>query len=357
MIKNSSDVVTAIELDYQRQKKFQEPLSISINDYEKSSMDVNGSFLHSQLLIDFLQRIEPSVKDKDELVELCKNEYKSDAAEQKRIYQFEKEYSPQRAIYWYTRDSFLYRMLNRALRNFNIYQLFLFRFFIRDIHAQLLLLKSPSLLSSQTVYRGQSISQIELDTLRQSVNKIISMNSFLSTSFKRDVCLFMLANGDDSRRRALFEINLDPTTTARSKPLADITNESAIQDEEEVLFMLGSIFRINHVFQQDDGVWIIQMSLCTDDDHELKPLFQHLKCSIENCASDLLQFGLHLREAAFYQEAERFYHRVMRALDDIDDIKTSVKYFDCLMSRSPLRLTSNLYCRSFWPFATMNWVI
>ena len=357
MIKNSSSVATAIEVDYQRQKKFQEPLSISINDYEKSSTDVNGSFLHSQLLIDFLQRIEPSVKDKDELVELCKNEYKSDAAEQKKIDQFEKEYSPQRAIYWYTGDSFLYRMLNRALRNFNIYQLFLFRFLIRDIHDQLLRLKSPSLSSIQTLYRGQSISQIELNTFRQSVNKIISMNSFLSTSLERDVCLFMLENGDDSRQWVLFEINLDPTIIARSKPFADITNESAFQDEEEVLFMLGSIFRINHVFQQDDGVWIIRMSLCSDDDHELKPLFQHLKCGIENCASDLLQFGLHLREAAFYQEAERFYQRVLKELDDNDDTKTSVKYFDSLMTRCPLCLTSNLYCRSFWPFATMNWVI
>lgn len=329
MTKDFNSIVTAIELDYEKQQKLEELLLISIYEYEKSSTDISGSFLHSQLLIDFLQRIEPNIKDKDELAELCKNEYKNNRSALNKIKQFQEEYEPTRALWWYTDDTFLYRMLNKALRTFNIYQLFLFRFLIRDLRDQLIQLRNNQSLSSiNTVYRAQLISRIELDTLRQSVNKIISMNSFLSTSLNRDMCRFILGNCNDLYQRILFEINIDPKLVPQAKPYAYITIEGTIPgEEEEVIFMLGSIFRIKSVSQEDDGIWTIRMSLCSDNDHDLQPLFQHLKCNIENPDNSLLQFSLHLTEAAYYSEAEQFIQRVLNEFENKKDDASLVKYF------------------------------
>ena len=42
-----------------------------------------------------------------------------------------KTYSSETAIWWYTRDSFIYRILNKALRTQNIQILISFRFLIK----------------------------------------------------------------------------------------------------------------------------------------------------------------------------------------------------------------------------------
>ena len=48
--------------------------------------------------------------------------------------EFEKDYSSDKALWWYTRESFLYKMLIKALRVQNIDLLFLFRFVINQIN-------------------------------------------------------------------------------------------------------------------------------------------------------------------------------------------------------------------------------
>ncbi len=68
------------------------------------------------------------------------------------LYEFENQYSANKALWWYTRESFLYKMLNKALRVQNIEVLFLFRFVIVDIYQQL---KENQCQSSVRVYRGQ----------------------------------------------------------------------------------------------------------------------------------------------------------------------------------------------------------
>ena len=105
------------------------------------------------------------------------------------VHEFENEYSSDKALWWYTRDSFLYKMLNKALRVQNIDLLFLFRFVIGDIYQQL---KQNQCQSPVRVYRGQVISNDELNTLQQSIGEFISINSFFSTSTNRHKALGFL---------------------------------------------------------------------------------------------------------------------------------------------------------------------
>ncbi|CAF4690657.1 unnamed protein product, partial [Rotaria sp. Silwood2] len=150
-------------------------------DQEQSTTELDGRFVHSQLLIDALQRMKSTSTEIEEFVYFCLNQkdIKDPNAYPKLVQEFQKEYKSNNSVWWYTRDSFVYRMLNKALRLHNVDVLFLFRFFIRDLAEQ----PEENQLDYPThVDRGQSLSTYELKKLQQSVGKMISINSFLSTT-------------------------------------------------------------------------------------------------------------------------------------------------------------------------------
>ena len=73
----------------------------------------------------------------NELIALCKEEYSDNTNELRVIDEFDEDYSPKRSLWWYTRNSFLSRILNKALREQNIDLLYRFRFSISDLQYQL----------------------------------------------------------------------------------------------------------------------------------------------------------------------------------------------------------------------------
>jgi tetratricopeptide (TPR) repeat protein len=321
------DVIVAQILSDQAKQvrnKIDEPLSINIfnttGQKEQSTTEINGQFVHSQLLIDCLLRMTPKSTDKNEIIALCKKQYKDNATELAIIYEFEKDYSSDRALWWYTRESFLYRLLNKALRVQNIDLLFLFRFFIRDIRKQLEQFKCST---SICVYRGQLISNEELQALKTSIGQFITMNSFLSTSLDRRLALSFLTSStsSDDLQRVLFEINIDPTLPG-IKPCANITSHSFFTGEQEVLIMLGSIFRLISIDCQDQ-VWIIQLTLCSDSDDNLKPIFEYMKNEYDegDGESSLFSFGILLFKMGQFDKAEKYYHRLLKELpNDHEDL-------------------------------------
>ncbi|CAF4338925.1 unnamed protein product [Rotaria magnacalcarata] len=71
----------------------------------------------------------------------------------------------------------------------------------------------------------------------------------------------------DNLEPVLFEITADPHVTT-NKPFADISIFSEFNGESEVVFMLGSIFRLDSVRRSSDHkLWVIQMTLCSEDAH------------------------------------------------------------------------------------------
>ena len=71
------------------------------------------------------------------LITSLKDYYKNQVSQLSVIEEFERTYRPSDALRWYTRDSFVYRLLNRALRRFNIELMFLFGFFVQGMYRQL----------------------------------------------------------------------------------------------------------------------------------------------------------------------------------------------------------------------------
>ena len=298
-----------IKADLKGLTRTKEPLSITVFDTGKSTTGVNGRFVFSQVLIDCLLRMESNPQDIDELTSLFTSEYDGNHAALNHIHEFRENYSFDQALWWYTRDSFYYRTLNKALRCQNIHMTFLYRSFITDMYRELKRHQSNTLLR---VYRSQLMTKDEVENLKQLIGQFISINSFLSTTKDYSTALFLAGDPSEpiSMERVFFEIDADPKM-AISQPFADITPFSHFADESEVLFMAGSIFRLNGICRDRDADqrWIIRMVLCSGDEHEFRDVLTHMKKQNGSGPTNLRMFGKILWQMGKLDLAEKYFTR------------------------------------------------
>ena len=111
-------------------------------------------------------------------------------------------------------------------------------------------------------------------------------------------------------RKILLKIDIDPRAI-HTKPFANITVHSQISDEEKVLLSLGSIFRVDNIRRGKTDLYTIHLTLSNDDNHHLKPIFDHIKHQYGESDINLLSFGNALRRMGKLDEAEKCYQRVL----------------------------------------------
>ncbi len=90
-----------------------------------------------QAILTFLLFMAIYFNSKDDMIIASREYYQDNNSQKKRIDEFEQTYTPENACRWYTYDSFVYRLLNRALRTQDIDIIFKFRFFINALHNQI----------------------------------------------------------------------------------------------------------------------------------------------------------------------------------------------------------------------------
>jgi hypothetical protein len=308
------ELIQQIQNDYTQQQdtKLDESLSIKFLDNIKFSPNINEEFIHSQLLIDCLIRMKSSLNDKNELISFCKQYYQNNKSQLMIIKEFENDYSSERSIWWYTRHSFLFRLLNKALQDKNIDLLYLFRFIIHDIGYQLGKNQCSSIIR---VYRIQLMSKDEFQILKNSIGKFLSINSFLSTSMDNEKTRSLLQSADFSNdiEKVFFEIEADPRLR-NIRPFSNIQAHSYVPKAREILFMVGSIFRIDKIERDNDKIWNVRLILCSINDKQLKSFFQHMKNELGTGKTSLLRFGHILRQMNKLTNSEKYYRRYLNQL-------------------------------------------
>ncbi len=122
--------------------------------------------------LDCLTETEANSKGKQVFVEECRRLFVNIPSILRVIDEFDRTYVPQRAIDWYTRNGFLYNLVNQALRQQNIEGLLLLHFFIRDLDLQLLSamdqIGNDDWKQQTILYRGQRMSLNEIEDLKGS---------------------------------------------------------------------------------------------------------------------------------------------------------------------------------------------
>jgi tetratricopeptide (TPR) repeat protein len=303
--------------DQADRKMLEDSTSISLMPNESQSLQArNANFMWFLLYIEVLLKIRHPENVKDELIEICKKLYADKPDELSNIDQFQREYASDKAIFWYTKDTCFYRMLNKALRLRDFDMLFALRFFIADLANELKgeheqQIRMSTNLDTFVVYRGQLVNSDELQLMQNNVGEFISMNSFLSTSRTCKAALSFLQNStaENNNRRILFEITINPRSI--TKAFADIKERSSFPTEDEILIMLGALFRIDEISEKpQEKRYTVKLSLASDDQYRLKGIFDFMKSKIGN-ESTLDSLGKILQEMGEHQHALKCYDRMM----------------------------------------------
>ena len=198
----------------------------------------------------------------------CQQYYRDNRRILNDIERFRKEYHPDQCIQWYTKDSFVYKLINKALRTEDIEQLYLFRFYIADLSRQLAIQSRMMKTKSEEkmkLYRGTVVNTVELEILQSKVGQLFAANGYWSASRSRSSALTFAKkciHGSDLVT-VLYEIECDLADEDDSIVFADISYWSEFSTEEEVLFDAGSIFRNDAITKkmEDDGddLYIIEV--------------------------------------------------------------------------------------------------
>jgi hypothetical protein len=187
----------------------------------------------------------------------CRNEYSKDQYTLSKITQFETNYCSEQAVYWYTQDTFVYRIVNKALRSGNTRLINRCRFYIRDLHQQMSYLHQTKyqrdiVQSSQIYYRGMTLSKVDLNKL--VIGKLITFNSFISASLSRDVAMMFAGN-------VLLQIEVQ-NRIGLYAIFHSISDLSHFKHEEEILFSIGNVFRVEDIEKCENNVrWNVKLIL------------------------------------------------------------------------------------------------
>ncbi|CAF2170080.1 unnamed protein product [Rotaria magnacalcarata] len=154
----------------------------------------------------------------------------------------------------YTRESFLYRLVNVTLRENDLSKLenlgpFCWLLFHCDCSSTF-----RTLGYADTLYRGADLDNTTIESYKQAIGLVKTWDAFSSTSKNRIKA--------ESFGNTLFIINLAKSTSYRFSGM-DISSLSAYPNEEEVLIRASRNFRVENVEQDNStGKYLIYLSLC-----------------------------------------------------------------------------------------------
>ncbi|CAF4170243.1 unnamed protein product [Rotaria sp. Silwood2] len=290
------------------------------SDHQATHTSHEDNSLYYQLFIEALLSTcdEDATSSMNLYLDYCKEKYVHGNEQLlARIKDFVTSYESEHAIWWYTKEPFVYNLLNHALRLQDFDALIIMCFLVRDVHTYLNKHRYPLSIGQPILhfYRGQAISRKEFGKIHDNIGEIIAINSFLSTSKERDVAIFFAASSnrfDEHLQPILFDIIVDPNQTLHPKAFADISMISSMNEAEvEILFSMGSLFRIVDVIalnvESCGELWSVQLQLCDD---RLDQVWLSMKSKIQSDES-FCQIGQVLSYIGEKERARRLYLYVL----------------------------------------------
>jgi tetratricopeptide (TPR) repeat protein len=254
-------------------------ISIDEEICDKNLNQLEPSFMYTQIFKDVLLEMEHNQQSIKDFTTYCRT---GNHGSPNNITKFENEYNAKLAIWWYTYPSFIYSLLNGALRMLEADTIIKIGFFIRDLHYQIQELHQKQVHSYQyksfIVYRGQSLSTADFEKLQKKKGGLLSFNNFLSTSRAQDFALALAksALGNTDTVGILFQMTVDPSVSTAA--FAEIHEVSYYEKEEEILFTMHTVFHINEIEQIDENnpLYRVNLKLTADDDKQLRTLTEFI---------------------------------------------------------------------------------
>ena len=286
------------------------------NVRELSGDDAIGEFIWFMAFKDALFQLSHDEKGKDELIDVCQRFYANNPSQLMLISEFKFTYRSEDAPKWFSRDAFLYRLVNRALRTQDVEQLYVFRYFIRDLSSYLSNEFREIVKSKEKfyLYRGAALSESDFQSLDSG--KLLAPNGFFSTSRDIEVAKCFISSDRSDLVPVLYKIECDMASYTYGDiqtlvPFADISGSSCIKDEREVLFDLGATFEIENIEPRTDenDYIIIHMIPSCEGGHLLRDYREQCQKETEN-SSAALTFGALLIKTGKYMAAQHYFEQL-----------------------------------------------
>jgi tetratricopeptide (TPR) repeat protein len=254
-------------------------------DASNQTLDrLDPSFMYTQILKEILLTIKFEEKHIQEFIDYCREKFADNNQELSNIEKFEAEYHKETPIWWYTFQCFLYPMLNLGLRLMDVDIIIRMGFFIGDLHRHIEKLHSEQFGDHHagdkfTVYRGQGLSEEDFKQLKNTKGGLFSFNNFLSTNKSRHVSLGLAreAATNPDLVGILFMMKIDPTQS--TTPFASIRGVSFFPEEDEMLFAMHTVFRINDIkpLGENNRLFEVNLTLTGDNDQDLSVVTDRIR--------------------------------------------------------------------------------
>ena len=302
------------------------PMSFVVFNEGASSVDLDQlepSFMYTQLFKSILLNMRHKTKAVPELTAYYRPSVIDNEKELVVLKEFRGNYRPEDAIRWYTRECFLYQALNKALILLNAEVIVKMGFFIQHLHRQIERLHEEQVRGYNgqpiTLYRGQSLTALAFSKAKRSRGGLMSFNNFLSTSTNKEVALdFARKRTDKDSIPVVFVMTVDPAII--STPFAKVSRLSYFKKENEILFSMHSVFRINRIRAIDEigRVVEIHMTLTAESDPQLRELTDRLENEISG-RTGWERIGELLIRLGHLDQAEKLYLELIRQAVNADD--------------------------------------
>jgi tetratricopeptide (TPR) repeat protein len=301
----------------------QDSIAVSFVTVNQGASSVNldqlePSFMYTQIFKEILLEMKHDESSIKNFTAYCRS---GDYGSPTNITQFENSYNANLAIYWYTYPSFIYSLLNGALRMLEADTIINMGFFIHDLHNQIKQLHQEQVSNyerkSFIVYHGQGLSTTDFEKLRKTKGGLMSFNNFLSTSTTREVSLGFVecALGETDKVGIIFQMFIDSSIS--SAPFASIDEVSYFHTEEEILFSMHTVFRIDDIKQIDKNnpLYQIDLTITSDDDPQLRMVTESIRAEA-GCGTGWDRLSTLLMKIGQFDMAEELYTVLLKQTFD-----------------------------------------
>ncbi|CAF0799812.1 unnamed protein product [Rotaria sordida] len=246
-----------------------------------------------------------NIQERQRIFRSCLYYYRDNQKRIDEIHHFQQHYDSQSAIDWYLRTKFLSRLLHKASRTQNLALLLDYSFIFYDIQH---LINENTTISLDTqqkeiYYRAQNINADDLYRLRMNLNSIISINRYL------DLCKTI--------EEAVNEVSLTSNTLETVLYHFSINHSYKSISNNKVLLSIGTLFRIQHIGMEIDGIWHIHLNQMIKTD--IKEQIDILMNEIDFIPHPYLSIGFIWDKIKQSTKADRFYRLLIKNLPNHDN--------------------------------------
>lgn len=229
------------------------------NFLKKPATDLDATavnFIIKRLLIRQIVTLPATEQARADFINYCREKFASNQIYLNEIKRFEDEYVPAKAVWWYTKPSFVFRAVRLACSSDELVSLFKVRYFISHLYSRLKELYKEQrvgfdYLDILSLWRGRPCTKENLDYIKRNENNLFITDSFTSASFDQKVA-YTYAGSEkklpNNKISMIYLLEIDPLITL-SNPIAHVQKESFIEGDDEVLLPIEFFFSVSSVQQ------------------------------------------------------------------------------------------------------------